>query len=59
MTKTKSKEDKGYGLWRIEAKDWMYDNGVTGISTWATEQEAESFRKNHTVHPANYRAKKI
>ena len=50
--------NKKWGLWCKTISDWMMESR-TQIASWETEKEAESFRKNHTVHKEMYEVKKI
>ena len=47
-----------WGLWCTEIEDWMMES-KNEIAVWETEKDAESFRKNHTVHKDNYETRKI
>jgi hypothetical protein len=52
------KSHEQWGLWCKAIKDWMMESR-NEIAVWETEKEAESFRKNHTVHKDMYEVKNI
>jgi len=52
------KSHEQWGLWCKAIKDWMMESRDE-IAVWETEKEAESFRKNHTVHEDMYEVKNI
>lgn len=56
-TQLKKSRDQ-WGLWCKASKDWMMESR-NEIAVWETEKEAESFRKNHTVHKDMYEVKNI
>ena len=47
-----------WGLWCETIDGWLMENRKI-IASWSTEKEAESFRKNHTVHKDMYKARII
>jgi hypothetical protein len=47
-----------WGLWCLTIEDWMMES-KNEIAIWETEKDADSFRKNHTVHKDMYEARKI
>ena len=47
-----------WGLWCNAIDDWLMEDRET-IAVWSTEKEADSYRKNHTVHKEMYEVRKI
>jgi hypothetical protein len=58
-TKATTSEEKKqlWGLWVLSLDDWMMDGARK--AKWNSEKEADSWRRNHTVHPDHYVVKKI
>jgi hypothetical protein len=50
-----------YGLFfenSSKQKDWLRESDKT-IAVWDTPEEAEKWRKSHTVYPNKYSVKKV
>jgi hypothetical protein len=50
-----------FGLFFVNAngeEDWMRESDRS-ISLWASQKEADDWRKNHTVNPNRYNVKKV
>lgn len=56
-TQLKKSHDQ-WGLWCKAINDWLMEDRKT-IAVWSTEKEADSYRKNYTVHKEVYEARKI
>jgi len=49
-----------FGLFIVngDKDDWMRESDKS-ISIWDSKEEAESWRKNYTVHPSKYQVKLV
>lgn len=47
-----------FGLYIDQSDEWMRESDKT-ISIWETADEADKWRRNHTVHPSKYQVKKV
>jgi hypothetical protein len=56
-TQSKTSHDQ-WGLWCNAIGDWLMEDRKT-VAVWSTEKEADSYRKNHTVHKEMYEVRKI
>jgi len=47
-----------FGLYIEHSDEWMRESDNT-ISVWKTTEEADKWRRNHTVVPSKYQVKKV